>query len=174
MQTIRRATLFLASPGDVAQERRSVRDIVAEFNRTVGRDKRLDIDVVCWETDASPEYGADPQSIINRQVADMSQCDLFVGILWNRFGTPTPRFGSGTEEEFSRAVDAWRKSRSPRIMLYFSDALSVLNTNQAQERSKVLHFRDSLSGSGLLWRYGSVESFTSEFRRHLFGWAIKL
>ena len=43
--------------------------------------------------------GSDPQQIINSQVSD--EYDIFIGILWTRFGTPTERAGSGTEEEFS-------------------------------------------------------------------------
>jgi hypothetical protein len=104
-------TVFLASPGDVAAERAQAREVIDELNRTVGHEKRVRLEVVGWETHAYPSYGADGQAIINAQIADMTNCDLFVGIMWNRFGMSTARAESGTEEEFNRAEAAFRRSQ---------------------------------------------------------------
>ena len=54
-----------------------------------------------WETHAYPNFGIDAQDVINEQIPD--DYDLFVGIMWCRYGTPTGRAGSGTVEEFERA-----------------------------------------------------------------------
>ena len=101
--------VFVASPGDVSEEREVVRDVIDDLNRSVASEKGLTLQVVGWETDARPGFGGDPQSLVNAQIADMTRYDLFIGVLWDRFGTPTPRAGSGTEEEFNRAVG--RRSR---------------------------------------------------------------
>ncbi|PYL26201.1 MAG: hypothetical protein DMF37_02915 [Verrucomicrobia bacterium] len=44
--------------------------------------------------------GADAQDVINHQLAEY---DIFLGIMSCRFGSPTKRAHSGTEEEFNRA-----------------------------------------------------------------------
>src|SRR5262245_47679519 len=101
--------VFVASPGDVLQERGIVREVLDSINRTLGREKNIMLEFVGWETDTHPAIGSDPQDIVNQQIADMSQYHIFIGIMWNRLGTPTPRAESGTEEEFNRALES-RKS----------------------------------------------------------------
>lgn len=59
-----------------------------------------------FETDIMPGFGSDPQAVINEQIND--DFDIFVGLLKGKFGTPTPRAGSGTEEEFRRDMIAGR------------------------------------------------------------------
>ncbi len=90
--------VFLASPGDLADERRRAKDVADEVNRTVGRTWGIAIELLGWE-DTLPGAGR-PQELINR---DVDSCDLFIGILWRRWGQPTGEYSSGFEEEFERA-----------------------------------------------------------------------
>src|SRR5688500_1316029 len=103
---VEKLLIFLASPGDVASERNHVHNVIAELNRTVAPEKDVVLQVVSWEYDTFPGYGTDAQSVINAQIAEMKKYSLFVGIMWSRVGTPTPRAESGTIEEFERAVEA--------------------------------------------------------------------
>jgi len=90
--------VFLSSPGDLVEERRAFKDVIEDLNQILANtDVRLDL--VMWETDTYPSLGNDAQSIINEQIDD--DYDIFVGLMWIRFGTQTPRAGSGTEEEFN-------------------------------------------------------------------------
>ncbi len=75
-------TVFIASPGDLAVERKRAFQVVAEVNDTI---KNIDwsIDLLGWE-DTLPGFGR-PQALINREV---ERCDLFIGLLWRRWGTP--------------------------------------------------------------------------------------
>lgn len=45
----------------------------------------------------------------------MKEYALFVGIMWNRIGTPTPRAESGTVEEFERAIKSCQKNGQAEI-----------------------------------------------------------
>jgi hypothetical protein len=118
MTQVKRLSIFLASPSDVRQERALVREVIDEVNRTVAKDKGVVLDLSSSER-AIPGYGKDGQTIINEQLGDMKQYDLFVGIMWNRIGTPTPRDISGTAEEFARAVNALKRRKKPQIWFYF-------------------------------------------------------
>src|SRR5947209_12480345 len=100
MEPIHKLRVFLASPGDVNKERKQAREVVEEINRTIAAARGVLIETVGWETHAYPSYGRDAQSLVNEQIANMDKFDLFVGIMWKRFGRPTPRAESGTEEEF--------------------------------------------------------------------------
>jgi len=112
--------VFVASPGDVADARRRLGDIVDELNYTWSDEKRLRLDLVRWETHAYSDRATDAQEAINRQLGDY---DIFLGIMWKRFGQPTGRAQSGTEEEFARALEKHKADpRALRIMFYFKDA----------------------------------------------------
>ncbi len=115
---LERLRVFVASPGDVAAEREHVKTVADELNRGIAAQAGFVLDVVRWETHARPDMGRAEQLILDQ----IGQCDLFVGIMWRRFGTPTGVAGSGTEEEFDHALRAWRRSGQPRMLCYFSRA----------------------------------------------------
>src|ERR1041385_4193658 len=93
MQHVR---VFISSPGDVPEERDVVSMVVDELRRLFGKVQQVEIEAVRWETHAWPDVGA-PQEVINRQIGEY---DVFIGVMWKRFGTPTKRADSGTAEEF--------------------------------------------------------------------------
>lgn len=73
--------IFLASPGDLADERKLVKENVERINKIIGRTINWQIELLGWE-DTLP--GANrPQELINK---DVELCDLFLGILWKRWG----------------------------------------------------------------------------------------
>jgi len=159
--------VFVASPTDVAEERDLLEDIVKELNLTWGKNFPFRLELVRWETHAYPSIGTDPQAVVNDQIGE--GYDIFVGVLWARFGTPTPRSGSGTEEEFERAHARWREDPNQvRVMFYFKDAAISPSEIDPDQLSKVKAFRDRLGNEGVLhWKYKSREDFTSFLRMHL-------
>jgi len=48
--------LVVASPGDVQKEREAVIRVVEELNRGIAIDRRLQLNVIRWETDAYPGF----------------------------------------------------------------------------------------------------------------------
>ena len=116
---MKRIRVFVASPGDVIEEREVVSVVVDELRRILGEIRQVELETVRWETHAWPDVGADAQDVINREI---SQFDIFVGIMWRRFGTPTKRAESGTSEEFERAYTYFKEYGRPRIMFYFRRA----------------------------------------------------
>ncbi len=59
---------------------------------------------VSWTQHAASEFGAPPQTILNRQLVDVA--DLGLAIFWNRLGTPTDDAESGTADEIKRLHEA--------------------------------------------------------------------
>jgi hypothetical protein len=165
-EQVTRLRVFVASPGDVSEERKRLRKAIDELNDGIAKAKGLVLDFVSWETDAWPGVGQDAQEVINREIGPY---DIFVGIMWKRFGRPTHRAGSGTEEEFKRAYSLWSKYGRPHIMFYFNKAkYSLSSPDEVKQVAKVLDFKKRIAEKGVLyWEYGGPEEFEELVRKHL-------
>ena len=69
------------------------------------------------ENNSVPDYGVDAQEVMNRQIP--SDYDISLGIFWTRLGTPTGRFGSGTQEEIEDAIGRRGTTGNPHVAIYF-------------------------------------------------------
>ena len=159
--------IFVASPSDVRNERDRFPEVINELNRTlsalqIGFNTYLEL--VKWETHAYPQMGR-PQQVINDQIG---RYDIFVGILWKRFGVPTGIAESGTQEEFDLAYKSWQDTGKPHIMFYFSQALYRLSTTEEIDQLKKVHqFRNLVRERGLFWEYPEADQFPAIIRSHL-------
>jgi hypothetical protein len=122
---------------------------------------------VRWETHGYPGVGRDPQDVLNRELTDAP--DIFIGMLWGWYGTPTGRAGSGTEEEFTRALARYRADPTAvRIMFYFKDAPIAPSAIDPDQLGRVQKFQASLGSEGTLyWRFGALDEFERLLRLHL-------
>lgn len=96
--------VFIASPGDVEEERRlaerATHAIAPRLNRVFG----VTLVPILWKATApiSAYDSSHPQYSILRRIEPYS---IFIGILWNRHGTPVKDSRkSGTEMEFDHAL----------------------------------------------------------------------
>jgi hypothetical protein len=162
--TRRVLTVFVGSPGDVAQEREALASVASRVNRVTGRDWGWEIDLRGWE-DTLPGY-ARPQALIN---PDVDACDVFIGVLWKRWGQPTGTHSSGFEEEIERAIERNVSTGAPEIMLYFRDVDGDAERDAGPQLQRVLQFRDSVVKSrSMLYRsYGDVVEFDALLFEHL-------
>jgi tetratricopeptide (TPR) repeat protein len=113
--------IFVASPSDVESERAKVETALALLKPTIDR-YNISFEVVDWSS-VVPDAGL-PQEVIFKQLNPTSW-DIFIGILWNRFGAPPgtkdpsgKEYLSGTQQEFETAYKLWHKHGSPRIVIY--------------------------------------------------------
>lgn len=156
--------VFVASPSDVTKEREHLKAVIDELNTTIAPFKNLSIELVKWESHATPSMGR-PQEVINSQIG---QYDIFVGIMWTRFGTPTGNAESGTEEEFQLAYKQWENSKSIWILFYFCQKpFMPRKVDEIAQLQKVIEFRESLSSLGLTWEYSDSNEFPNVVRPHL-------
>lgn len=160
-------TIFLASPGDVVEERNRLEDAIADWNRTWARNLGIRLELLRWEQDAYPDVGDDAQDVINQQLPQ--DYDLFVGLMWSRFGTPTTRAGSGTAEEFERALA--RSKASPRdvsILFYFKDTPIPPSKLDPAQLQRLHEFKESLKREGVLhWDFSDSEQFEKLVSMHI-------
>ena len=113
---------FIASPSDLRAEREATRDVVEQANLIFREHLDWAIELRGWE-DTLPGMGR-PQDLIN---CDVDACDVFLGLLWERWGQPTGTTDSGFAEEFQRARERHRNTQVPSIAMFFKDSrMSIL------------------------------------------------
>jgi predicted NACHT family NTPase len=174
--------VFLASPGDVAAERQYVRRFFDEYNRHTAHIWRARFEVVDWENYATIGVGR-PQELITRQTLEKyrESLALVIGIMAQRFGSPSGKEESGTEEEFSWAMESHKASGFPEIKWFFRkvDKLDGLPADPAEaikaleQWQKVATFRkrmQDLNNPVFYAEYLSPAGFAQVFAHDLNLW----
>ena len=82
--------VFVASPSDLSSERKILRTVAERISKIFGRRTGFQIEVLGWEDTLSSFYR--PQALINK---DVEICDLFIGLMWQRWGTESGEYSSG-------------------------------------------------------------------------------
>lgn len=132
--------VFLASPGDLQDERRAAKRVVDAFNKQWADYLGVHIELVGWE-DTVSRFGR-PQESINRE---LDQCELFIGLMWKKWGSPpSDIYTSGFEEEFERSVKSRAIDRRPEISLLFKAIDSELLEDPGEDLKKVLAFKNKI------------------------------
>ena len=126
MNNIYEIKIFIASPSDTVEERKACETVFEEINHGLGKGLGFRIVSLRWEKDIFPGVADYGQQVISQQVEGVF--DLFIGIMKNRFGTPTPQAGSGTEEEFNIAYERFQNGEIDNIFFYFGATKCLLMT----------------------------------------------
>lgn len=162
-------SVFVASPDDVDEERNRLEDVMRQLNTTWSRTLGIRLELIKWETEAYPGFGEDPQAVINKQIPQ--DYDLFIGLMWYKFGTPTGRAESGTFEEFQQAKK--RHEARPddlQLMIYFKDAPAPIPPSELDtgQLARISSFRSSLGEQGgLYWTFKTPDEFEKLVTLHL-------
>ena len=153
-------SVMIASPGDVAEERRIVRDVLHDWNDVNSANSRVVLAPVGWETHSSPELGTRPQELINERV--LRDCDLLIGVFWTRLGTPTGESESGTVEEIRTHLSSGKPA-----MIYFSSRPVAPESLDPTEYARVHAFKKECKSLGLIEEYDDAVDFRGKLSRHI-------
>ena len=168
-QPLMKLTLFASSTSEGAAELSALRTVIDGLNRQLESAHAITLRMVSWPDDVRPGVNTDPQSEINRQITGY---DIYLGILGTRFGTPTPRNMSGTQEEFEAALSRFKSdTTSVRLLFYFKKSLVGIDPYQldVDDLQKVQCFRVNLEARGVLYRdFENTEGFIDLVKTHLF------
>ena len=180
-QEVKQYHVFLASPGDVGEERQHVRQFFERYNQSIAHVWNARFEVVDWENHSTIGVGR-PQELITQQTLEKyrDSLALVIGIMGQRFGSPTGKAESGTEEEFNWAMASNEKHGFPEIKWFFrkTDKLEI-PTDPAQAREaleqweKVLAFRtrmQDLDNPVFYSEYRGPAAFRDVFENDLHRW----
>ncbi|MBZ5637444.1 MAG: hypothetical protein LAO51_01665, partial [Acidobacteriia bacterium] len=95
--------------------------------------------------------------------------DILIGMLWTRIGTATPRAGSGTLEEFEKAMKRHQEQPgSIAIMFYFKDAPVAPSQLDPDQLRGVSDFKAGLTSRGCLhWSFRDKDELAQYLRLHI-------
>jgi hypothetical protein len=119
-QVVHRISIFVAASSGVAQERDALKEVVAKLDDRYDR-WGIDLQVINWQSNVIPDFGIDPQDVINRQVR----------FGWHRH---LPWNCLGTNRNSHTARDLWNSGRG-------EPCPSVVSTNGPSVAHHVLLVR---------------------------------
>ena len=129
--------VFIASPGDLGAERGLFPHLLELANTLKAHGLGIHLEPLGWE-DTVPGIGR-PQKHINE---DVKKCDLFVMLLWKRWGTPSGKYASGVEEEFELARRLHKTKKKPEgLWLFFRHVPEAMMADPGDQLKQVLEFR---------------------------------
>jgi hypothetical protein len=162
----RHIRVFLASPGDVADERALALKVLEALPYEPFLRGKVTIQVVAWD---KPGAGTPmlatmtPQEAIAKGLPKPSECDIVVAVFWSRMGTPLPqdwvkpqalrylagtkfepldaRYLSGTEWEYFDALQAAESTGRPKVLVYRRTEKQPLDQADPEFDDKHKHWR---------------------------------
>jgi hypothetical protein len=152
--------VFISCPGDVTVEKNMIIEICESVSRTLKdsgspvRFRPLD-----WRDIIAPIDGR-PQEVIN---VSFSGYDIYIGILWMRFGTPPGAkdpitgkvYQSGTEEEFRFAQQQFEAGAKIEMYLFNKEPKATSSIAEYKQYGKVLKFQDKVKHLGWTNRFAN-------------------
>jgi tetratricopeptide (TPR) repeat protein len=142
-----RLSVFVSSPGDVAEERELAARVITRLQSAYAG--RIELTPIFWEAEPLRATAS-----FNEELARPSTADIFVCILWSRLGTRLPKhlrkpsgeaYESGTEFEFLDAFAAFRTNGAPDILVYrklVEPVVSLRDRRAAAERLRQIEALD--------------------------------
>ena len=157
---IRQYSILISCPGDVLEELNVIKQVIENFNKTIGEANNVNLAVKHWSTHVYPESGGKAQELINKQM--VLDCDAAIAVFWTRFGTPTDNYGSGTEEEIELLL-----KENKQVFLYFSNKPLPPKDMISEQYTRVKEFQNEYKEKGIYSEYNSIDEFRQNFTNHL-------
>ncbi len=166
-RSLRRVSVFIASPGDLGSARDTVRQTIDRVNRLVAKPNGMLFEAIGWE-DVPAGKGDRAQELINPFV---DAADIFIGLLGKRFGTPTGLAESGTYEEYQRAAGRWKiENPRPDVKIYFRTLSTDDLREPGEQLQKVLQFKREISTTDLYHEFGDGTALERRIEDDLAAW----
>ena len=159
MKTVKLIRIALCGPSDVEDEIGIAKRVICALSAGELDGREILLQPLHWRENSSPDLSHRPQAILNRQIVD--KADIVVAVFWNRFGTSTGVYDSGTEEEIKRA-----HTLAKRVMVYFSKRFKTGPMDTVQ-LSNLDTFKCKLRFLGLVEEFESHDEFREKFTRQL-------
>lgn len=158
--------LLISCPGDVDGEVKIIEKAIKKFNDTYSDVLAIRLTAKHWSNSSYNQSGGKAQELLNNQF--IHDCDAAIAIFWTRFGSPTDRYGSGTEEEIEDMLAAGKQ-----VFLYFSEKPVspelLLSEKAKQQYQKIKDFQKQYKqdGKGIYSSFSSDKEFQEKVFAHI-------
>lgn len=156
--------VFISCPSDVDKEKDLAVEVCDSLSKNLTR-RGIVVRPIHWKEDIVPQVtGHGPQKVIDDQL-DEYDYDIYIGILWTRFGDPKADGLTPTEGEFEDAYKKYVKDKRPLIAVFIKrKKYQPQNNYEKDQIASVNRFCDRIKDLGL------YKPFTKEtyFQRILY------
>ncbi len=168
LKTIQKLHIFISCPSDVEVEKDIVEEVCVQLSETLRKNKSIELCPIHWKKEVVPLItGEGPQSEINRQVEGYDY-DIYIGIMWKRFGDQQSNGLTPTQEEFQIALNTYNKQKRPLIQFYFKrDEFTPSNDYEKLQSDSVQRFKDEIRELGITSDFEGAEAFRKQLERYL-------
>jgi hypothetical protein len=159
--------VFVSSPGDVAYERRIAQKVLEKLVEQFASVVR--IEPFFWEHEPLVATATFQASIV-----PPAETDIVVCILWARLGTRLPptihrpdgsTYASGTEYEFENAVEGFRRSGVPDLLVYRKTAEPLASLRDEKQLLDRLAQKRALDDFVEKWFHGEDGTLVAAFHQ---------
>jgi len=151
---------LISCPSDIAEIVDTIKLEINEFNDNYGKENNIEINPVYWQDNVYPQSGDRAQNIINKQIVDES--DAIIAIFWTRFGSPTDKYLSGTEEEIEKMIE-----NGKQVFLYFCNKDANVSLVDFEQYKKITIFKEKYKAKGIYFDFKSNEELKKLIHNHL-------
>lgn len=143
-------TIFISSPGDVPDDRGLIIRTIDGWNQRNGQSRKVFFQPLTWEQMVPPDRSGSGQEVIDAQIG--ATYDIYLGLMWSRFGSATRNADSGTEDEFDQAIVRHNTGESLRISFLFKNSDIPQDILDGVQFDKVQKFKKKVADEGCLYR----------------------
>jgi hypothetical protein len=157
-KNIKKIIVFISCPNDVSKEKEVVKKVCNEIS-SIYKKRNVEIQAIEWNEDFNHLITVErPQEQINREIEN-SKYDIYIGILWSRFGDiQIDNKLSPTEEEFENALEKKKQCRNLNIKFYFkTDTCKSISKNYKEQKKQIMNFKEKIKNLGLYKEFKSSE-----------------
>lgn len=164
--TVTQYEILISCPGDIEGVIPLINSAVEKFNTQYSKVLSIRLSTNHWSYSSYNQSGGKAQDLLNKQF--IHGCDAAIAIFWTRFGTPTDKYGSGTEEEIEDMLAAGKQ-----VFMYFCgksvDPSLLLDDNAREQYQKVKSFQKRYSdeGKGIYSSFISDDEFSEKLFAHI-------
>lgn len=163
-QEITQIKVVISCPRDVDPERQIARDVCDRISKVYGKSRNIQVKPIDWKKEIIPEItGKGAQSVIDSQLKDYDY-DIYIGILWSRFGDKMDNGHTPTEWEYNWAFTRMEATDRPKIQFYFkTEKFYPRNSYEANQLSEVIKFKEErVQPHGYCNEFKKLEDFQGE------------
>ena len=167
LKKLERIKVFISSPNDVSEARDNVRYAINRINSLMAKDYGFLFEPVGSE-DIPPGKEKRCQEHINKYV-DMAH--IYIGLLNQRFGSPTGIAESGTLEEYNRITNRWEnEAEKPTVWFFFKSIPEERLGEKDEQLSKVLNFKETISKTDFYHEFDENKEIIEKIENSLSEW----
>ena len=163
MKKLPELRVFLSCPDDVNSDRDQLRSILEAWSNEVEDRYHVCLKIITGDSDVLRGPGR-PQKNIDKLVVNS---DIYIGMMWKKFGGPTGLVQSGTLEEYIVAFQQWEEHHSPEMLFFFKKVIVDNNENGEDTLSaqQIHEFKKTIKPYFFYYDYDSIKDLTEKVKQ---------